>query len=120
MAKTRNTDSEPAVDPAPLEQVSYPPAARAIRDEQGNIVEQADPAEKERARKWKEMGLVKCCHPRCHYPLQVVLDDRRNPRTIKTPEGPANVAVCTWHPDHLREDGSEQFVLLETLRKDEE
>lgn len=93
------------------EDASYPPPYKDFRDARGNVILKAVPSESLRAEKFKEMGLTKCCHSRCHYPLKAVLDADRKPQRIKTSEGPAVLAVCTWHKGHLRDGDQPQYIL---------
>lgn len=73
--------------------------------------------------KWKEQGRVKCVHPKCFYPLNLVRDSATGElrKAMEVPDGHeaegerAYVAECSWDPRHKHEDDSTQYILHSQL-----
>lgn len=109
--KTPSPAATPTPPETPTPTASYPPPAKDIRSPDGKtVVETANPEEAERARKFRAMGHTKCCHSRCHYPLNKVKNSRNEPVRVDTEDGPATEAVCSWDPSHLRPGNRPQYV----------
>ncbi len=70
---------------------------------------------------WKIERRTKCrAHKDCYYPLNFKRGKNNELVEVDTPEGKAFLAECSWDPTHKNPDGTEQYILLESLRPPEE
>lgn len=76
---------------------------------------------------WKAQRRVRCAHRtkdgyagNCFHPLNLVRDKNRELIPVKTEEGDALQAECSWDKRHVLTDGAPQFILLEDLKPPEE